>query len=189
VRTEEDLLYMFVAIDRTSKLAFVELHEKATRAVAADFLKRLVEAVPYKVHTVLTDNGTHFTSPGNIASAAGLIREALEQGEAFRAHAFEFFCAKLDIDHRLTKPHHPWTNGQVERMNRTLKEATVRRYYYETNDKLRQPLAAFVDAYNFAKRLKTLKGLTPFEYVSKCWTEQPKRFRLSPTHHFPGLNI
>lgn len=188
VRTEEGLLYMFVAIDRTSKLAFVELHEKATRAVAADFLKRLVAAVPYKIHTVLTDNGTHFTTPGNIASAASLIKEALERGEAFRAHAFEFFCAKLDIEHRLTKPHHPWTNGQVERMNRTLKEATVRRYYYETHDKLREHLAAFVNAYNFAKRLKTLKGLTPFEYVSKCWTEQPKRFSLSPAHHFPGLN-
>lgn len=188
VRTEEGLLYMFVAIDRTSKLAFVELHEKATRAVAADFLKRLVAAVPYKIHTVLTDNGTHFTTPGNTASAACLIKHALERGEPFRAHAFEFFCAKLDIEHRLTKPHHPWTNGQVERMNRTLKEATVRRYYYETHDKLRQHLAAFVNAYNFAKRLKTLKGLTPFEHVSKCWTEQPKRFYHSPAHHFPGLN-
>ncbi len=63
VRTEEGLLYMFVAIDRTSKLAVVELREKSKRAVAADFLKRLVEAVPYAIHTVLTDNGTHFTTP------------------------------------------------------------------------------------------------------------------------------
>ena len=37
-----------------------------------------------------------------------------------------------DIEHRLTKPKHPWTNGQVERMNRTIKEATVKRYHYET---------------------------------------------------------
>jgi transposase InsO family protein len=60
----------------------------------------------------------------------------------------------------LTKPNYPWTNGQVERMNRTLKEATVRRYHYDSHDQLRAHLAAFVDAYNFAKRLKTLKGLT-----------------------------
>ena len=188
VRTEEGRLYMFVAIDRTSKLAFVELHGRATRAVARDFLNRLVEAVPYKIHTVLTDNGTHFTTPGNVASAASLIKEAIERGELFWGHAFEIACARLDIDHRLTRPRHPWTNGQVERMNRTLKEATVRRYYYETHAELRQHLAAFVDAYNFARRLKTLKGLTPFEYVSKCWTEQPKRFNHSPAHHFPGLN-
>ncbi len=35
--------------------------------------------------------------------------------------AFEYACAKNDIDHRLTKPKHPWTNGQVERMNWTLR--------------------------------------------------------------------
>jgi transposase InsO family protein len=51
-------------------------------------------------------------------------------------------------------------NGQVERMNRTLKDATVKRYFYETHDQLRAHLRDFVDAYNFARRLKTLKGLT-----------------------------
>ena len=51
-------------------------------------------------------------------------------GEPFRCHSFELACADLEIEHRLTKPNHPWTNGQVERMNRTLKEATVRRYHY-----------------------------------------------------------
>jgi transposase-like protein len=61
VRTAEGRLYLFVAIDRTSKLAFTELHEKATRRVAADFLLHLIKAVPYRAHTVLTDNGTHFT--------------------------------------------------------------------------------------------------------------------------------
>src|SRR5918992_6234819 len=61
VQTAEGKLYMFVAIDRTSKFAFAQLHEKATRRVAGKFLRALVEAVPYKVHTVLTDNGTHFT--------------------------------------------------------------------------------------------------------------------------------
>jgi hypothetical protein len=57
VRTEQGKLHMFVAIDRTSKFAFVELHEKAPTAVSRDFLLRLIAAVPYKIHTVLTDNG------------------------------------------------------------------------------------------------------------------------------------
>lgn len=67
VRTQEGKLYLFVAIDRTSKFAFIELHEKATRRVSADFLRALIKAVPYKIHTVLTDNGTHFTEPGGNA--------------------------------------------------------------------------------------------------------------------------
>jgi hypothetical protein len=54
VHTEEGRLYLFVAIDRTSKFAFAQLHEKATRHVAGDFLRALIAAVPYKIHTVLT---------------------------------------------------------------------------------------------------------------------------------------
>jgi transposase InsO family protein len=189
VRTEDGKLHMFVAIDRTSKFTFVDLHERATRRVAADFLKRLIEAVPYTVHTVLTDNGTQFTTPGNAKSMAGELLVLQQAGQLGRVHAVEWACAQNHIDQRLTKPNHPWTNGQVERMNRTLKEATVRRYYYESHDQLREHLAAFVNAYNFAKRLKTLKGLTPFEYVTKCWTDQPNRFKVNPIHHSMGLNI
>src|SRR3954462_12411768 len=63
LRTEQGKLYLLVAIDRTSKFAFVELHEKVTRRVAGNFLRALIAAVPYRVHTVLTDNGTHFTEP------------------------------------------------------------------------------------------------------------------------------
>ena len=67
------------------------------------------------------------------------------------------------IEHRLTKPNHPWTNGQVERMNQTIKGATVKRFHYDSHDQLRRHLNDFVSAYNFARRLKTLKGLTPYE--------------------------
>ena len=153
VRTEEGKLYLFVAIDRTTKLAFIELHEKATTRVSGDFLRHLIEAVPYKVHTVLTDNGLpsslsrrgiHFTTPGAGGSAVPEIRLAMERGERFWAHAFEYACAQLCIEHRLTKPKHPWTNGQVERMNRTIKDATVKRYHYDNHDQLRRDLADFV---------------------------------------------
>ena len=189
VRTAEGKLYLLVAIDRTSKFAFVELHEKVARQTAGDFLRHLIAAVPYKVHTVLTDNGTHFTTPGNASSAAPDIRAALDAREPVWAHAFEYACAQNHIDHRLTKPKHPWTNGQVERMNRTIKEATVKRYFYETHDQLRAHLRDFVDAYNFARRLKTLRGLTPYEFICKTWTSQPQRFKISPLHQSPGLNI
>jgi len=165
------------------------LHERVTRRDAANFLRRLIDAVPYKIHTVLTDNGTHFTDPKGDSWTAAELRELIARKEIFRCHAFPLACAQNDIDHRLTKPNHPWTNGQVERMNRTIKDATVRRYHYETHDGLRQHLKTFLDAYNFAKRLKTLRGLTVFEFITEKWTSEPERFRLHPDHLIPGPNI
>ena len=73
-------------------------------------------------------------------------------------------------------------------MNRTLKDATVKRYYYETHDKLRTRLDHFVQAYNYARRLKTLKGLTPYGFICKAWTSEPHRFKISPLQQMPGLN-
>ena len=189
VRTAEGKLHLFVGIDRVTKFAFVQLHAKATTRIAGDFLRALVKAVPYRVHTVLTDNGLHFTDPRRPGSAVDEIKRAMAAGELFRAHAFDHACAQLDIEHRLTKPKHPWTNGQVERMNRTIKDATVKRFHYDAHDQLRRHLADFVDAYDFARRLKTLKGLTPYEAICKAWTNDAKRFILDPLHQMPGLNI
>src|SRR3954462_10277416 len=49
VHTEEGRLYLFVAIDRTSKFAFAELHANATRRVVGDFLRHLIAAVPDRI--------------------------------------------------------------------------------------------------------------------------------------------
>lgn len=179
VRTEEGKLHLFVAVDRTSKFAFVQLHEAANVETAAAFLEALVEAVPYAIHTVLTDNGVQFCDmPQNRSGPTA----------RYRLHRFDRICREHQIEHRLTKPKHPWTNGQVERMNRTLKDATVRRYHYSTHRQLRDHLAAFIDAYNFAKRLKTLRGLTPYEAICKAWADQPHRFRYDPSHLTSGPN-
>jgi transposase InsO family protein len=144
--------------------------------------------VPYGHHTVLTDNGFQFT-PREGGWSLGELERVLADRQPFRAHAFDMACAQLDIEHRLTKFNHPWTNGQVERMKRTIKDATVRRFYDETHRSLRTHLATFLDAYNFAKRLKSLRGLTPFEGICQLWAEQPERFRLNPLHHIAGVNI
>src|SRR4051812_19834397 len=188
VRTEEGRLYLLVAIDRTSKFAFAELHEKAPRRVAGDFLRALAAAVPYRIHTVLTDNGTHFTEPSGDGWTPAEIKAMRAEGAPFRCHAFEAACADLDIEHRLTRPRHPWTNGQVERMNRPIKAATVKRFPSESHDQPPQPLADFVAAYNFARRLKPLRGLTPYEAICKAWTDEPARFTQNPHHQIPGPN-
>ena len=74
-------------------------------------------------------------------------------------------------------------------MNRTIKEATVKRYHYDSHPKFESHLTDFISAYNYGRRLKTLKGLTPYELVAKMWTKEPERFRLNPIHQMPGLNI
>jgi transposase InsO family protein len=101
----------------------------------------------------------------------------------------EFAYRRSRPQSQTAKPKHPWTNGQVERMNRTIKDATVKRYFYETHDELWAHLRDFVDAYNFARRLETLRGLTPNEFVCKRWTTEPERFRLSPLQQKLGPNI
>ena len=179
VQTAQGKLYLFVAIDRTSKFAFVQLVEKANRVTASAFLTALVAAVPYKIHTVLTDNGIQFRLPPRYADGPTA---------RFVTHMFGLRCRENGIEHRFTKINHPWTNGQVERMNRTIKEATVQRYHYDTHQQLNRHLDDFVKAYNFGRRLKTLKGLTPYEFICKAWTSQPERFILNPLHQMPGLN-
>jgi hypothetical protein len=72
-------------------------------------------------------------------------------------------------------------------MNRTIKDATVKRFHYDDHEQLRRHLADFIDAYNFGGRLKTLRGLTPYEFIVKCWTSKPERLTLDPIHRMPRL--
>jgi transposase InsO family protein len=177
VRTEAgklSKLSLLVAIDRSCQFADAERHEEANKMVAAQFLRNLMAAIPDKIHTVLTDTGLQCTN---------------RKRDIYAFHQiFDRVCHEHGIDHRLTKTNHPWTNGHVERMNRTRKDATVKTYDYETHDHLKEHLYAFLMAYNFAKRLKTLNGLTPYEDICKCWPKEPERFTVNPCHHILGLN-
>lgn len=146
---------------------------------ASAFLVALITAVPYKIHTILTDNGIQFRYPPRYADGPTA---------RYMTHMFAMRCRENGIEHRFTKLNHPWTNGQVERMNRTIKDATVKRYHYDDHAQLERHLTDFIAAYNFGRRLKTLKGLTPYEFICKCWTSEPQRFTFNPIHHMPGLN-
>jgi transposase InsO family protein len=103
------------------------------------FLETLIRAVPYKIHTVLTDNGIQLTFPPRYADGPTAT---------YMTHMFDMRCHENDIEHRLTKVKHPWTNGQVERMNHTIKEATVKRYHYDNHHQLEAHLADVIAAYN-----------------------------------------
>ena len=81
-----------------------------------------------------------------------------------------------------------WTNGQAERMNCTVKEATIKSFHYPDLDSLKAHVLAFVSAYNLAKHLKALRWRTPFEAVCRAWTTTPDVFKLNPRHLIPGPN-
>lgn len=172
VRTGEGKAYLFVAVDRTSKFVHARLYRKAQREQAAEFLEDTLQQLPYRVHTVLTDNGAQFAKrPGT---------------EAYKPHRFDVVCHRHGIEHRLTRPFHPWTNGQVERMNRTIKEATIRNFHYVTLEALSSHLQDYLWAYNTARPLRALKGKTPVGFIIERWQDDPERFHNSPDHYFPG---
>ena len=178
VRSAEGKQHLFLAIDRVTKFTYVEFHSRATMATGAAFLQGAIQAFPYRVHTVLTDNGTAFTDQpryrnGPTATLLG-------------GHPFERVCRAHGIKHKLTRPYHPWTNGQAERMNRTVKDATVKTYHYATAADLQTHVGAFVAAYNFAKHLKALRWRTPFQAICDARATDPRPFRINPHHLIPG---
>ena len=145
-----------------------------TRSIAANFLRHLIQALPYQVHIVLTDNGIQFAHRA--------------QDIYTSKHPFQRVCAADGIEHGLTQVVHPWTNGQVEGMNGLLKSATVKRYYYATHECLKKHLYSFVLAYNHGKRHKALKGMTSYEYILATWEKEPDRFNINPRYFNVGLN-
>ena len=108
--------FVFVAIDRATRFAHIEIIARRDAATVAGCLERFIAAFPHTVHTILTDNGSEFTDRFGGAKWR-------KQRQATGQHLFDQVCARHNIAHRLTRPFRPQTNGLVERFNRRLAEA------------------------------------------------------------------
>lgn len=175
---DKQKLYLFVGIDRASKYVFVALYEEMTVARSVEFLEYLIEDCPFKITRILTDNGAQFTYE--------LLAEHLKPKE--KVHPFDVTCKAHNIEHRLTKFKHPWTNGQVEIFNKTIKNATTKTYHYETTDELKRHLMSYLLYYNHQKKLKALKFKSPYAILLEKFDSNPDLFKENPYLKFRGLN-
>ncbi|MEX2455603.1 MAG: IS481 family transposase [Rhodospirillaceae bacterium] len=186
VRTGDGMATMFIAFDRTSRLAFAELYESPERDNAAAFLAHLVGAVPYAVRRVLTSDGPQFL-PSTEAAESGETGAAGAAGAAGANEPFAAICRKHGIAHDLIATSDPWTIARDGRQQRSRRDPRTP-CYYRDHDHLRQHFFAFFDSYNFTRRLKTLKGRTPYEFVCRFWEREPRHFRVAPHDHVPRLS-
>jgi len=168
---------LFVAIDRETKFTFAEIFSKKTMENSVLFLENVYKFFPYKIHTILTDNGLQFSYRA--------LQEALKPDNV---HPFDTLCAQHNTEHRLTQFAHPWTNGQVEKMNHIIKSATLKLFHYETIDDYSKHLAKFLNYYNFGKKLKSLRFKSPHDIILQKYQDEPDLFLQNPVYYCRGLN-
>lgn len=179
----EKKYYLFVAIDRVTKMIFAHLYEQKRVEDTLDFMEKVFQFFPYKIHRVLTDNGLQFSyraMPQN-------KRPRDKKGIPLR-HPFSALLQKNGIKHKLTAFYSPQTNGQVEKANDILKKATIKLFHYDTVQQFQLNLQDFLNYYNCSKKLSALKRKSPYEFILQKYHSSPNLFSKNPFHHCVGLN-
>lgn len=162
--------YCFVAVDRATRLVFLGVYEHKDKEAATDFLNNCLEFFPFKVQKILTDNGREFTLHGF----------KNRYGAAKTQHPFDAVCHKKGIEHRLTRPYTPKTNGMVERMNGLIKEGTTKKNHYQTAQEMKDDLHLWFVLHNFHRKLRRIGKSTPYEAVCQWHQKQPEIFLRDP---------
>ena len=168
--------YLFVAIDRATRWVFVAIKKDKTAASARSFLKALSKVCPFKISKVLTDNGKEFTD------RLFATRERQPTGE----HEFDQLCRELAIEHRLTKPRTPKTNGMVERFNGRISDV-LKTHHFHSGEDLEQTLLRYVQLYNHHLPQSALQSKTPMQAMRGWYDSHPHLFHRRP-YDRPGLD-
>lgn len=167
--------YLFVAIDRCTRAMVYWVYENKTAANTEDFMDKCLAFFPFGITHVLTDNGLELTKR-LLKSKTGNPCEKLSK--------MDLKCAKNNIEHRLTAPSTPKTNGMVERANGTIKTNTILKTQYQSNIEMKKDLSKFLSFYNLFRRhgslRKELNVKTPFQAVEKWYRLKPEIFKNTP---------
>jgi len=150
VRDRERVGYDYVhsMVDDHSRFAYSEILDGETGVSCAGFLHRAAEAFRAAgmdhIEEVMTDNAKNYT----------------------RSQAFQDALSELGAAHRLIKPHCPWQNGKVERLNRTLQIEWAYRRPYRSNIQRTRALATWLRRYNTERPHSALGGRPPVSRLS-----------------------
>ena len=144
--------YLFVAIDRNTRLVTIGIYPKSGIKEAVVFLRHCVDYFEFTINTVLTDNGPSFTD-----------RFRHGRGRPSGKHLFDMACKQHSIEHRLTRAYHPQTNGMVERFNRRVSDV-LKSVHFENQRVLTETMHGYVNHYNRKQTQVALGGLAPLDY-------------------------
>ena len=156
--------YLFVAIDRATRWVFLRIYADQSETSSSDFLRRLYATAPMKIVKLLTDNGSQFTD-----------RFTGKSKKPTGAHAFDRECALLGIEHRLTKPRHPQTNGMVERFNGRISDILATTHFRSRED-LQTTLERYAKLYNDHLPQRALGHRTPRQAMVLWRKSHPEIF-------------
>ena len=165
MQDEASRRYLFVAIDRATRWVYLEIRRDKSAKSAQLFLNKVVKKAPFKITTLLTDNGKEFTDR---FSAAG---ERQPTGD----HLFDKACQGHDIEHRLIKPKRPQTNGMVERFNGRIADI-LKTTRFDSAADLKQTLENYLEVYNHHIPQRALGHITPTQALKQWQIKQPELF-------------
>jgi len=167
--------YLFVSIDRCTRTMCYGIYDAKTSENTLDFIKQSQAFFPFKITHILTDNGLEFTNR-LIKSKTGKY--------CTKPSKLDEYCTENDIEHRLTKPGTPKTNGMVERVNGTIKNDTVKKNQYQNKQQMELDLLRFLKHYNIYRRhgslRRELKVKTPAQAIEKWYRIKPDIFWQTP---------
>jgi transposase InsO family protein len=143
-------------------------HDRATK-VGYDYVHSLVDDHSRLAYSEVLPDEKGSTCAGFLTRAAayfaahGITR--IERVMTDNAWAYKYslrdVCAQLGARQKFIKPHCPWQNGKVERLNRTLVTEWAYRQVFTSNDQRAAALAPWIEHYNTRRRHSALGGLPP----------------------------
>jgi len=161
----------FLAVDRVTRLMFLQVYARKSKFEAADFLTKCLQFFPFRIHTILTDNGRQFRMKGQTSFGEKCKSKGL----------FETICDIAGIKYRHTKPFHPWTNGMAEIRVKMVKAHTTKVHRYKNVQEAIADIYRFQNVYNSSRKLKVLGRKTPLDVTTEWWYKKPKIFIFDPT--------
>jgi transposase InsO family protein len=164
--------HCFVAVDRATRAVFMRVYDNHNGKTACDFLARCQKFFPFRIHTILTDNGGEYTLKG-VAPAAYAKGKRTD---------FEAACDASGIVYKTTRPYTPKTNGLVERVNGLVQQQTIKRHRYETQEQVDQALTDWLNNYNLKRKHSRIPigRMTPLDALCLWFNKEPDIFHRRP---------